>query len=388
MSKTVSIGNDKVLATEVKVAQNELMLHHVFNRGTQVLLSNDIALHEFYKQMLSQLDIVDYTKGNSYPVGKLVWFQDYDKKLYLLRCILPDNANEPNSKNFQRSGWEDKNPCLNILDYGIESLLSAKVEMPFEAHETDKDMHPFGPVSMDSMNPNYISKALLRTDLANISHTRETTFFPSQVTKLTSDNAILHGYMRVYDNKLLEYDIVFKLGSGTTSDNDLKIFDASSQLSANTAVFQKYAGVVKGNVSYQDNDKYFYNTSNMDIFAYDNAQNVNMSVKGMLKQVNRNDFVNTYSATIEFPKKFADRNYMVFSNSVLSQTNDHDGKKELVPSANDITVCDKTREHITFLDITFPDADKYGIAGSNAENNGLVANSFHCKIIGLIGASA
>lgn len=27
----------------------------------------------------------------------------------------------------------------------------------------------------------------------------------------------------------------------------------------------------------------------------------------------------------------------------------------MVPSANEITYCDKTRESITFLDITFPD---------------------------------
>jgi len=119
-----------------------------------------------------------------------------------------------------------------------------------ERHENDTSMHPYGEVSMDESDPDYISKALLRSDLANISHTRPTTYFPSYVAKLTSDNAIVHGYMRVYDNKILEYDVIFKMGAEDSSASDLAIFDSSSQLSANTTVFQKYAGVVKGNVSY------------------------------------------------------------------------------------------------------------------------------------------
>ncbi len=36
------------------------------------------------------------------------------------------------------------------------------------------------------------------------------------------------------------------------------------------------------------------------------------------KQHNLNDLVNTYSATISFTKPFADQQYMVFANSVLS----------------------------------------------------------------------
>ena len=54
----------------------------------------------------------------------------------------------------------------------------------------------------------------------------------------------------------------------------------------------------------------------------------------------------------------------------------------MTPSANDIVFCDKTRQSITMLDITFPDSSKYGEPGYNAENGGLVANSFHMKVIG------
>ena len=89
--------------------------------------------------------------------------------------------------------------------------------------------------------------------------------------------------------------------------------------------------------------------------------------------------MNTYTAKITFPISFADNNYMVFSNSILSQTT---GNGMMVPSANEMTYCDKTRQSIVFLDITFPDSTKYGDVGYNAKNGGLVANSFHCKVIG------
>ncbi len=58
----------------------------------------------------------------------------------------------------------------------------------------------------------------------------------------------------------------------------------------------------------------------------------------------------------------------------------------MVPSANDITYCDKTRQSITFINITFPSSTEYGQPGWNATHGGLVANSFHMKVIGKIGA--
>lgn len=67
--------------------------------------------------------------------------------------------------------------------------------------------------------------------------------------------------------------------------------------------------------------------------------------------------MNTYAAKVVFPKPFKDRKYMVFSNSMLSYTNGTDvgdGHMAVVPSANDIAVCDKTRDSITLLDIAFP----------------------------------
>ena len=51
----------------------------------------------------------------------------------------------------------------------------------------------------------------------------------------------------------------------------------------------------------------------MDIFTNGDLSGKTAS-KGMLVQMNRNDYANTYTATINFPTPFIDRNYMVFAN--------------------------------------------------------------------------
>lgn len=70
----------------------------------------------------------------------------------------------------------------------------------------------------------------------------------------------------------------------------------------------------------------------MDIFAVKGSE---YAVKvGNIPQVNRNDFVNTYSAYIDFTKAdirdrsgnkvngFSDLNYMIFKSDTMSQTRD------------------------------------------------------------------
>lgn len=52
----------------------------------------------------------------------------------------------------------------------------------------------------------------------------------------------------------------------------------------------------------------------MDIFTNGDLPAAGTSSKGLLVQINRNDYANTYTATIKFPTPFADRDYMVFAN--------------------------------------------------------------------------
>lgn len=385
--------------TEVKVAQNEPMVNHVFNRNAKTLLENDISLYELYKKVFSQLNITDYNSSTTYQVGDLVWFR-YDSDLYLLKCIINNNTTtpaiqiedatsdhpQPSDLMLKQSGWENKNKYLTILDYGIAKLLKSKADEAYDDHGNDISKHPYGKVSLSADNANYIGKKLLMSDMSNINDSREKIFFPQVVQKLEAGVAILNGYMRNY-GKILEYDILVKLAASEASTNN-QIFSSSSALSANTLQLQLFTGLTKNSVSYQENDKYFYNSQTMDIFSYDSSDDLSsMSKVGLLKQANRNNYVNTYSAMITFPKPFPNRNYMVFANSILCQTNGvktSDGKNVLVPSQNDIAICNKTRESITLLNITFPCINKLDEDGFNASKGGLVSNSFHCKVIGVL----
>lgn len=53
----------------------------------------------------------------------------------------------------------------------------------------------------------------------------------------------------------------------------------------------------------------------MNIFSPDGNKS---SKCGLIEQYGRNDYVNTYSAKIVFPRPFSDLDYMIFSNTVLS----------------------------------------------------------------------
>lgn len=375
-----------------RIAQNEPMVNHVFNRGVLKLLNNDLEIQKLYKQVFGQLNIVDYSPNNVYNGDDLVWYQDLDKNLYLLKCITPNNRIPPNTtgtdKDLKNSGWENQNKYLNILDYGIEQFLRSQDAAIINEHQDDIEMHPFGAVSLDESSPDYIGNKLLKNDFSNINKQRKTTFFPMQVMKLDVGDVIVHGYSRQY-GKVLEYDIVFKLATAAKTDMT-QIFENTTELSANTLVLPLYSSYSKTSVSYQENANYFKSATDMDIFSNGELKDVGKTSKGLLVQINRNDYVNTYSANIVFPIPFIDRKYMVFSNSVLSQTNGNDGEcacnsPVIVPSANDITFCNKTRQSITAIDITFPDSSQYLNNGHNTVYNGLIANSFHCKIIGITG---
>ena len=387
--------------TDVKVAQNEPMVNHVFNRNVKTLLQNDIALYELYKKVFSQLNIADYNSSTTYQVGDFVWFK-YDNQLYLLKCIVNNNTSapaidienpsaehpQPSDIKLKQSGWENKNKYLTILDYGIAAMLQSKANEAYDDHGNDTTKHPYGKISLSASSSNYIGKKLLKSDMSNIDNNRTTIFFPQVVQKLEAGVAILNGYMRNY-GKILEYDILVKLASSEEAESN-QIFSSSNVLSANSLRLQLFTGLTKNSISYQENNKYFYNSQTMDVFAHDSSDSLSsMSKIGLLRQANRNDYVNTYSAMITFPKPFPNRNYMVFANSILCQTNGVktlDNKNVLVPSQNDIAICNKTRESITLLNITFPCANKLDEDGFNASKGGLVSNSFHCKVIGVLKA--
>ena len=248
--------NSLQLYTSVEVSPNELMLNHVFNRSAKKLLENDLALHELYKVVFNQLNIVDYASGMTYSPGDLVWLS-YKDELYLLKCILNNNSNVPNiqldstgrplESLLRMSGWEDQNRYLTILDYGIEAFLQSLVNIKVDEHQKDPTMHPLGKVSIDKNDDNYIGKSLLQKDMSNIDAVNATTIFPHHVQKLNSGYAVMDGYMRNY-GKILEYDIIVKLASNSMLD-DKQIFMSQSGLSANTLKLKMSAGLTQNSVS-------------------------------------------------------------------------------------------------------------------------------------------
>lgn len=404
MSSQVLIYSDAIddskslyVSTGIDVAQNEPMVNPVFNRNAKTLLENDIQLQELYKRVFDQLHINDWSASVKYNVGDIVWYAD-SGRLYLLKCILDGNMQEPairfdgvnpSDLYLKVSGWENQNKYLTIFDYGIADFLDSLVSTAFDKHQTNEAMHPLGEVSLDLSSDYYIDKVLLKNDTSNVDQSRSTTFFPQTVLKLDSGTVVMNGYMRNY-GKVLEYDILLKLASNEVY-KDMQVFAASSGLSCNSLKLQLYNGITKNSVSYQENDKYFYNSQTTDIFSPDIDDSHKYTSKiGMIRQNNRNDFVNTYSAKISFPKPFVNRSYMVFSNSIMCQTNGtvdpQTGQAIAIPSQNDIAICDKTRDSITLLNITFPKQGQFDEEGKNAKEGGLIANSFHCKVVGLIGA--
>ena len=399
MSSSVQIysGDDGILSidTDICIAQNEPFVEHIFNRNAGKLLKNDLALHQMYKKVFEKLNIKDYSSSAKYSIGDLIWYGE-DGDLYLLKCISPISGKPNIKKNadgrvnddtLKKSGWDNQNRHLTIVDYGIASLLSALVDDAIEQHQESSATHPNGIVNNDPTSVDYIGNKLLYRDMSNIDPTRQTVFFPVDVSRVKSDNVIMTGYMRDF-GKVIEYDFVFKLASSSIKQDDTQVFVGSSALSANTLKLQVYTGLTQNATGYQDNEKYFHSSLMMDIFAPEFPAKQTCEAKiGLLKQASRNGYANSYSATITFPRPFSDRNYMVFANSVLSQTNSRveSSKHLLTPSQSDIVVCNKTRESITLLDITFPDAGSFTSPEQAASSGGLAANSFHCKVIGRSG---
>lgn len=370
--------------SSVTVAQNEPIINEVMNRSLFELESNNVQLDALNKMIFNELNISEYVQNTAYNVGDLIWYKDQNSITYLLRCIKENNTETPDTsqlvssqydkigeERLNKSGWENLNRNLTILDYDVMNLVNETARSVMAEHEEDVQMHPYGKIDE-------LSDVLLMSDMSNIDRSRPSVLFPYEMVRLPSGIAVMTGYERNFGS-IVEYDIILKLASSNIASY-VDLFGDIKPLSANNATFELFSGVGNASLQRQNNENYFATVADMDIFA---PKGDGSSRCGIIRQSNRNDYVNTYSAKITFPRPFINLDYMVFSNTILSQSI---GTNTLVPSANDIAYCDKTRQSITFLNITFPDSTKYGEVGWNSKNGGLAANSFHMKVIGQIGA--
>ena len=311
----------------VDVGVNEILQRFSFNRSSSRLLSNDLALSDMYVQYLGAMNVFEYMKGHTYRNGQLVWVKRSvgDLKLFLVRCIIDENksdlqrivdsayvagASEQPDPEFDRYGWKDENFDLRIEDYGINEKLRRYFIQQFAKHERDDSYHRFGTLS----SVQDADKKILLADFLNADKNRETIFYPYYTCKLDPDDVILYGYYRVWDCGTLELDFIYRLGYAgrrEASGYDVDVIKSND------------FSMAKVEYSNANTSKYFNTVKDRDIFAPVSQE---WSEVDDIMQVNRNDYVNTYAATVVFPQfkfngkniYFEDGRYMIFGSDVMS----------------------------------------------------------------------
>lgn len=394
MVKSTIVKNRK----NVYVAINEVITRFSINRNFEKLLENDRRLAEFYKHVFAELDISEYidpaVSGTAYQYDDLIWFQDQNKDLWLLRSILNDNVNSPSlaigdlldgKPNFEKYGWQDQNEHVDLLNSDLLSQLSSDIRRRLLEHEQDELTHRFGQLSMDPASSDYIGSKIMFRDLSNIDENRENYFFPGQIGKFTTDQ-ILDGTYRIWDSGLLEFDIVFRVGYQGRNQFGQDI------LSCNDVQFRNSPVYAKQLPEYQENMKYFQTNDDMRIFMNDASIQKFESSTVTSVTGNRNKFVNTYFAELNFfPKtirfrnhvisQFKDLNYMVFGSDQFGQIQNSSNTTAAQP-CNCMSWCNKTVQSITAIYMTFPENQTDEGMLDFARRGCLAANCFSCHIIG------
>lgn len=112
------------------------------------------------------------------------------------------------------------NPNVDVLkDFGLEVKIKRFLAKKFNAHSSDTSVHPHGRISYGGLKASTdISRKLANTELSNLDPNREKNFFPYQTVylKTTDTSPIVTGVCRRYDNGLMEYELVFRLGYAGT----------------------------------------------------------------------------------------------------------------------------------------------------------------------------
>ena len=377
------------------VGTNEIIAQQVLNRVFKGLISSDLENLELYNGEISKLRIHEYgdTEGG-YAAGDVVWIPgDGSRPPYLLRSTRDGNVQDPlqaiyiptadGTPDFSVFGWKDLNYSPSISSSGVYSTISGCVDDVFTAHETDSELHKYEKISPISGSTDYIFGKIAKSDFSNVDPDRSTVFFPFQTGHFTTDS-VMNGIYRIWDSGYLEMDIVFRLGKDG-------IGDTQQVISANNVTFQQSPTLNSRSRVYNANSDYFMDESALGIFDVAGYQN---SVKiGNIPQRNRNDFVNTYFADIDFTKAdirdlngnrvlgFADLNYMIFKADTMCQTRNLKSGT-INPAQNSMTFTNRTRNGFTAVYVTYPEAGQQDFRGSGTRNGGLVANSFSCRVAG------
>lgn len=316
----------------IDIAPNEYVTKYSFNRNFEKLLSNDTYLYDTYSvgvdpsatEIEKLKKIQTYNKLKTYSQGEFVFYKikKSDTKFYILKSKQGPNTHKPTvRKNIMtddlyvvNSDWwvivgaqnEEKGTSFpkDQADMYVNSSRST-FQSNHESNNETLSAHPTGKLSLQDSTKAFKS-------LENISEDRTTVHYPSYLQSFVADNTTYSGYMRKWDNGLLEYDLTFHLGYISSDSSGIDI------ISANNLV-----------VSHRNkNFMYFQTNDDYNIFNKGGEKYV---VTPTSKQVNLNTEMNAYTGTIRFVEPFKDLNYMVFTSNVKNiETEAYNLKNEAI----------------------------------------------------------
>lgn len=172
----------------VDVGTNEIVTRMSLNRNFSKLLSNDAALVEYMDGAFAGFDIQEYKEGNSYDYGDLVWLNVDDDQIYLIKCLLDGNVQDPRqalsdefkdgSPDFEKYGWKNQNDAFDPERMGLSAYAARTVGQILRRHETDPSEHFFGRISFDPESVDYYDYKLMRADVSNVERRRNRVFYP------------------------------------------------------------------------------------------------------------------------------------------------------------------------------------------------------------------
>ena len=316
----------------IDVAPNEYVTKYSFNRNFEKLIENDTALLNASSQdnVPEQHQIETYNKSKTYEAGEYVFYKinRSDTSFYVLKCVKSPNTHKPlvrkdidtgrmfviNSEWWHIVGISDEDNNITPKDDADNYVQKSKILFK-DTHELNPMMHPSGELGFKKSN-------ILYKTFDNIEENRKTIFYPYEIQSFVSDNTTYYGYMRKWDNGLLEYDLTFRLGYISSDSSGIDLISANN------------LKISPRNYNYL----YFKNDSDFKIFNQGGEYYTN--VNGM-KQVNLNKDINAYSAQIKFIEPFKDLNYMVFTSGMKNiETEAFNTKNEVLSNYDSRLIID------------------------------------------------
>lgn len=295
----------QIVSSYIDVSPNEYVTKFSINRNFIKLIDNDNDISKHISESGTTDVVQSFVSGKTYLAGSYIFYKTTQQSqgLYLLESLkttniapttIKNSANElivVNSEDWKIVGIPstiDRNPVDIALEY-VETATSSFISA--HQHNVDLSAHPTEELGLSS-------STIAFTTFENISDDRNTLFYPNTLKSLTPDNTIVGGYMRKWDNGLLEYDLIFRVGYfGDNTDTGYQILSANNLIASQA----NYNGL------------YFKNSDDLRIFAQGDDYYV---IADKTKQVNLNTNVNSFYGQITFPEQFKDLNYMCFTSNL------------------------------------------------------------------------